>query len=152
MKVIKLLLAVLLVLFIAIQFFPKQLPENMPAGVSDLIVSGAVPDQVAEIIRNSCYDCHSTETHYPWYSHVAPAAWMVGKDIQEGRQNLDFSAWGGYSVRNLIGRLDAIQKEVSSGDMPLHAYTLIHRKSKLDEEQVTAIVKWTEEYTEKILK
>ena len=150
MKAIKILIAVLLFLFIVMQFFPRNLPERLPAGESDLILSGAAPDDVAGIIKNSCYDCHSFETNYPWYSYVVPSAWLVAKDIRGGRQELNFSEWGEYSVRNMTGKLEMIQEEVSSGGMPLPAYIFIHRKARLDNEQVAVIVQWTEDYTEKI--
>jgi len=150
MKTIKIILFILLLLFIIIQFFPKDLPDNHPVDDSDLISVIAIPDEMAAILRNSCYDCHSNQVKYPWYAYVAPTAWLVAKDVREGRSELNFSEWGDYSIRNLIGRLDAIEEEVTSGSMPLPVYTLMHRKTKLDEDQAEAIVKWAEEYTESI--
>ena len=139
MRAVKIVLAVLFILFIAAQFLPRHLPENTVTGESDIIIIGAVPVQVGEIIRNSCYDCHSMETNYPWYAYVAPSAWLVAKDIRSGRKELNFSIWEDYSVRNQIGMLDAIQKEVEAGKMPLRNYTAIHRKAKLDED-------WTNDF------
>ncbi|MBN2481482.1 MAG: heme-binding domain-containing protein [Bacteroidales bacterium] len=151
MKAVKIISAVLIIILIILQFFPKRLPENLPLGPSDLISGESVPGEVVEILRNSCFDCHSNQVHYPWYSYVVPTAWLVGKDVREGRGELNFSEWGDYSLRNLIGRLDAIKEEVSSGAMPLPAYIFMHPKAKLDEEQVSIIVKWTDDYIEKIL-
>lgn len=151
MKTVKIVLIILLAAFIILQFFPKDLPDNSPAGESDLITSGKLPDEVAEIVRNSCYDCHSNQVNYPWYSHIAPTAWLVGKDVREGRTELNFSEWGDYSLRNMIGRLDAMQKEVSSGTMPLPVYTLMHPNAKLNEEQASMIVQWTEDFAERML-
>lgn len=150
MKAIKIILLILLLLFVIIQFFPKDLPDKLPVNESDLISGSDIPDEVATILRNSCYDCHSNQVNYPWYAHVAPSAWLVGSDVKRGRSELNFSEWGDYSTRNLIGRLDAIEEEVTLGTMPLPVYTLMHRKAKLDKDQVEAIVKWTEDYTESI--
>jgi hypothetical protein len=151
MKIIRISAIVVLILFIAIQFIPKNMPEGQETGGSDLMATIEVSDQVAEILRISCYDCHSFETRYPWYSRVAPSAWLVAKDIREGREELNFSGWADAPLRRQIGMLESIAEEVEKGEMPLAVYTVIHRKAKLDEEQVAAIVRWTEEVTEKIL-
>jgi len=151
MKVIRIIAVVVLAIFIGIQFIPNEMPENQEPTGSDLMATLQVNAQITTIIRNSCYDCHSFETRYPWYSRVAPSAWLLARDIREGRKELNFSTWGEYPLRTQIGKLDAIGEEVGSGDMPLSVYTLIHRKAKLSGEQVTALVKWTEEATDKVL-
>ena len=151
MKVIRIVALVVLAIFIGIQFIPKDMPENQESKGSDLMASLQVSDTVAGLLRNSCYDCHSFETRYPWYSRVAPSSWLVARDIREARKELNFSEWGDYPLRTQIGKLDAIGEEVGSGDMPLSIYTLIHRKAKLDEEQKAAIVKWTQEAMDNVL-
>ena len=151
MKMIRIFAAVLLILFIGIQFIPNDMPENQDPAGSDLMAHVEVSTQVGEILRNSCYDCHSFETRYPWYSRVAPSSWLVAKDIREGREELNFSTWEEYPLRSQIGKLNAIAEEVESGEMPMSIYTLIHRRARLDEAQVAAILQWTEEATEKIL-
>ena len=151
MKTLKIILICILIAFIIIQFLPKRLPENLPADGRELTVVVNVPDNVSSIIKNSCYDCHSNQSKYPWYSHIAPTAWLVGGDVKEARHDLNFSEWGDYSKRDVIGKLDAISDEVSSGGMPLPAYAFIHRKTKLSEEQVQAIVKWSQQMSDSIL-
>ncbi len=151
MKILKIILVVLLVAFIALQFIPNQMPVNKDAGTDDLIGSGAVPENIASILRTSCYDCHSNQTYYPWYSKVAPASWLLAKDIRNGREELNFSDWESYSKRNKIKNLSNIKEEVTSGEMPLKVYLVIHRKAKLSPEQVSALNKWTDDLTNKIL-
>ena len=151
MKLLRIFLIVLVVAFIALQFVPNKMPKNAVAGKDDLISSGVLPSTISSILRTSCYDCHSNQTSYPWYSKVAPASWLLAKDIREGRDDLNFSEWGSYSKRHQIGKLRKIKEEVTSGDMPLKNYLLIHRHAKLSPEQKNALAKWTEDMTKKIL-
>jgi hypothetical protein len=152
MKFLKILVAILVVAFIALQFIPNKMPENVLAGKDDLISSGALPESISSILKTSCYDCHSNQTSFPWYSKVAPASWLLAKDIREGRDDLNFSEWGSYSKRHQIGNLSKIKEEVGSGDMPLKKYLLIHRHAKLSPVQKDALSKWTEDMTKNILK
>jgi hypothetical protein len=151
-KFLKILIIILVVAFIAVQVIPNKMPENAAAGKDDLIRSGILPESISSMIRTSCYDCHSNQTAYPWYSKVAPASWLLAKDVREGREDLNFSEWGSYSKRHQIGKLRKIKEEISSGDMPLKNYLLIHRHAKLSPEQKEALARWTEDMTKEILK
>jgi hypothetical protein len=151
MKVLRFFLVILFIAFIALQFVPNKMPKNAEAGKDDLVSSGILPSGISSILRTSCYDCHSSQTSYPWYSKVAPASWLLAKDIREGREDINFSEWGSYSKRHQIKNLQKIKEEVTSGDMPLKKYLLIHRRAKLSPEQKTALVNWTEDETNKIL-
>jgi hypothetical protein len=151
MKLLRIFLVVLLIAFIALQFVPNKMPKNEAAGKDDLITSGVMPSTISSILRTSCYDCHSSQTYYPWYSKVAPASWLLAKDIREGRDDLNFSEWGSLSKRRQIGNLRKIKEEVTKGDMPLKKYLLIHRDAKLSPEKKAALVSWTEDMTKKIL-
>jgi hypothetical protein len=151
-KFLKFFLIILVISFIILQFIPNKMPENSAAGKDDLISSGEIDANISSILRTSCYDCHSSQTTYPWYSKVAPASWLLANDVREGRDELNFSEWGSYTKRHQIKNLRKIKEEVSSGDMPLKPYLLIHRKAKLTAEQKGALVAWTEEATKNILK
>ena len=152
MKFLKIFLIILVVSFIVLQFVPNKMPENTVAEEDDLVNSGVLPSTISSILRTSCYDCHSNQTSYPWYSKVAPASWLLAKDVGEGRDELNFSEWGSYSKRKQIGKLRKIKEEVASGAMPLKNYLIIHRHAKLNPEQKDALAKWTEDMTKNILK
>src|ERR1700675_3478768 len=77
-------------LLIAIQLVPIH-HDNPPA-----TGSLTAPAPVASILRRACYNCHSHETTWPWYSYVAPVSWLVARDVHEGRRHMNFSAWAGY--------------------------------------------------------
>jgi hypothetical protein len=151
MKFLKILIIILVVAFIALQFVPNKMPENAEAGKDDLISSGLLPEDISSILRTSCYDCHSNQTSFPWYSKVAPASWLLAKDIRKGREELNFSDWESYSKRDKIKNLSNIKEEVSSGEMPLKVYLIIHRKARLSPEKVSALNKWTDDLTNQIL-
>jgi len=151
MKFLRIFIIILVVALIALQFVPNKMPENTVPGKDDLISSGVLPEDISSVLRTSCYDCHSNQTTYPWYSKVAPASWLLAKDIREGKEELNFSEWGSYSKRHQIRNLVKIKEEVTSGAMPLKNYLLIHRDARLSPEQKNALVKWTEDMTNKIL-
>lgn len=127
-----------------IQLIPTELPATSTDNPGDIIKSGLVSQDVAILLKTSCYSCHSNETKYPWYSHVAPSSWLVGHDVREGREELNFSRWQDYDVRKILGKLDDITAEVGEGRMPLGIYTIMHPSAKLNDEQRKLIVAWAE--------
>lgn len=132
------------VLLLAVQFVPNELPAVTTENPGDLLQSGLVEESAAKILKNSCYDCHSNETVYPWYSHVAPASWLVSKDIRAAREELNFSTWEDYDLMDKLGKLDDAYIEVEEGKMPLGIYTLMHPSAKLDESERQILLDWAE--------
>jgi hypothetical protein len=90
---------VLLVLVVAIQFIPMDM-ANAPVE-SDIPTSPAVK----VVLRRACYDCHSNETQWPWYSRIAPISWLLAWDVREGRAELNFSTWNRYSTQQQVKKL-----------------------------------------------
>lgn len=101
-----------------------------------------VPKNVEAILRSSCYDCHSNNTNYPWYSYIQPARFFMEHHIKEAKENLNFDEWGTYSKRKQGTKLDRIVKQIKSGEMPLASYTLIHKKARLITAQKKEIMDW----------
>ena len=97
---------------------------------------------VKSLLKRACYNCHSNETVWPWYSGVAPASWMVGSDVKEGRQNLNFSAWGSYVGNDRLLKLRAIIREMQDGDMPPWYYSIVHGESRLNQRERDHIKTW----------
>ena len=151
MKAVKIILISLAVLFVAIQFIPSGIPENKPEDEKSIVNSSLVTESILEQLRKSCFDCHSNQVRFPWYSKLAPSSWFLADHISEGKSNLNFSEWDGYSNREKIGLLEEIKDEVESGKMPLKSYLLIHRDARLDSEEISALLAWTGEATAKIL-
>ena len=123
---------VLGILFVAIQFVPYGWQHSNPPVVQD----APWPDQVsADIARVSCYDCHSNETDWPAYSYVAPMSWLVRRDVDNGRDELNFSEWDRDA-----GEADDAIDAILDGSMPPNQYTLLHRAARLSDEEAARLV------------
>jgi hypothetical protein len=125
-----------------------RIDRSNPPVRSDI---SAGPD-ITPILRRACYNCHSNETVWPWYSGVAPASWLVGSDVKEGRQKLNFSEWGTYASTVQSRKLTGIAKEIGEGDMPPWYYSIAHRESLLTPSERNQIVAWTLEAAKSISK
>lgn len=108
----------------------------------DLSASNAPPAEIATTLRNACYDCHSHEVRWPWYSRVAPMSWLVVSDVNEARRKLNFSDWPHEDPRRAARKLRNIADEVSSSEMPLRSYTWMHADARLTAEQRDRLAKW----------
>jgi Haem-binding domain len=117
-------------------------PRTNPPVVSDLMASNPPPPQVAAMLHAACYDCHSSETRWPWYSHVAPMSWLIASDVKEGRENLNLSDWSNDNPMRAAKWLENMSDEISSGEMPLPKYTKIHADARLTEIQRKELTDW----------
>jgi hypothetical protein len=142
---LKVLILVVATMFAAIQAFrpDRTSPPSDPA--QSVTSAVPVPSRVQTVLTRSCYDCHSHETRWPWYSQVAPISWMIANDVSEGRDYLNFSTWASYSAVKAADKLETIAKELSGRGMPPIAYTLIHRDARLSDAEVAAVVAWATE-------
>ena len=128
--------------FVAIQFI--QPPGNKSDKVlpTDITNTVAVPNQVLNILQNSCYDCHSNNTRYPWYSFIQPGAWLMASHIRRGKAMLNFSQFGDLSDRKQQSKLQGIVNQIKDNEMPLTSYTLLHRNAILTAEQKAILINW----------
>lgn len=101
-----------------------------------------VPKNVEAIVRTSCYDCHSNNTNYPWYSNIQPVGFFMEHHIKEAKEDLNFDEWGKYSKRKQENKLDRIVKQIKSDEMPLASYTLIHKNARLTTVQKKEVMDW----------
>ena len=100
------------------------------------------PTEVMEIFKNACYDCHSNQTTWPWYSSIAPASWIINDHVKHGRKALDFTSWESYSQDEKTKKLKEIYRTVYAS-MPLSSYISMHEKADLTKEQREFIRDWT---------
>jgi len=150
MKILKLTLLIILLVLVAIQFIPADKPEVSLTNENDLIYNNQLPENVAALLKESCYDCHSNETIYPWYSYVAPVSWLVVRDIELGREELNFSQWESQSKIDKAKNLDKIIDEVIDENMPMPIYTIMHSNAKLSKENRQVLAEWAESYAESL--
>jgi hypothetical protein len=132
-------------LFAALQLTNPARTNPSVAPGRDLLASNAPPAEVAALLRAACYDCHSFETKWPWYSRVAPMSWLVADHVNEGRERLNFSNWPHDDPQRAAKRWNRISDEVGSGDMPLPSYAWIHPQARLPAGQREFLVTWAEQ-------
>lgn len=141
-KILKRTLLVLLLAFVVIQFFRPA--KNKSEGISnnDITKLYPVPQEVQDILKTSCYDCHSNNTVYPWYAEVQPVAWWLDNHIQDGKKDLNFSEFAGYRHRRQYKKLEEINELVKKNEMPLDSYLWIHKNAKLSDAQKLVLANW----------
>jgi hypothetical protein len=103
----------------------------------------AVPEPVRSALRGACFDCHSNETRWPWYSSVPVVSSLIEHDVSEGRAQLNFSTWREYTTFERADLLDKICEKATKREMPLWQYRLLHRESRLNASDVAALCEWS---------
>jgi hypothetical protein len=101
------------------------------------------PTNVRAVLRRACYDCHSNETMWPWYSKVAPFSWLVARDVHEGRKELNFSSWNQYTTKQQMKKLKESWEEIAEGEMPPWFYLPVHRDAVLSAEDRVLLRTWS---------
>lgn len=122
-----------------------RFPHANPPVESDL----SAPPEVKQSLRQACYDCHSSQTRWPWYTEIAPLSWFAYHDVSEGRRRLNFSSWGSYTddPGTAAVKLEQISRFVASGDMAPWYYRWLHPEAHLDDAQREAIFRWVKSET-----
>ncbi len=133
------------IVFALMQFvrIDKTVPDYEKS--EDIIVATNPSEEVAAILKTTCYDCHSFESKYPWYSNIAPVSFFLKKHIDEGREELNFSLWSSYSVKRKVHKLEEMKEMVSEGEMPLDSYLIMHSEAALSDESKEALLEWVDE-------
>lgn len=144
-KALRRILLVFLFAFVVLQFFRIDKTNPEVVAENDFIALTSPSEDVENLLRSACYDCHSNETKYPWYSNVAPVSWWLKHHVDEGREHLNFSEWGTYPEKKQNHKLDECAEEVEEGEMPLSSYTWTHSKAKLTAEQIELLENWFED-------
>lgn len=124
------------ILLLIVQLIPVD--RTNPPGEGEI----GTPPQVAAILQRACYDCHSNQTVWPWYSKIAPVSWLIARDVHEGRKELNFSVWSSYSDKRKQKKLRETGKEVSEGDMPPWYYVALHPEARLSDADLQTIRAW----------
>ena len=144
MKRLKGLILFIIIVLAGIQFIPVKRNIDTNVLLTDFILTYKPPEKVSNILKTSCYNCHSNNTDYPWYSYVQPVGMYLQGHINEGKENLNLSEFGNYSDRRQKSKLISMINQINENEMPLPAYTLIHRDAKLSEEDKKEVIKFLE--------
>jgi len=139
-KIIKYLAILGLLAFVVMQFIR---PDKNSEGYETVMTfeSETKPSkQLAAVLKENCYDCHSGQTRYPWYSEIAPASYWLSDHIKDGKKHFNVSAWEGYSLKKKEHKLEELVEMVEEGEMPLDSYTWIH--GQLEENDKKLMLQW----------
>jgi cytochrome c551/c552 len=133
LKIIGILVIIGIILFILIQFIPYGKNHTNPPVVSEPKWDS---QQTRDLAKRACFDCHSNETVWPWYSNIAPVSWLVYRDVVDGRQRLNFSDWQNTRLRE-PGEIASI---ISEGEMPPFQYLPMHPNARLSPAEKTQLI------------
>ncbi len=125
--------------FLILQVFPRVRLDNPP-------VTGEIqaPPEVINILRESCFDCHSNRTRWPWYSRVAPVSWLITHDVQEAREKMNFSAWADIPLPSRAHYIHEIVEHVEEKEMPLSRYLYLHPRAGVTQAGLEILRNWEE--------
>ena len=132
-------LIILIVILVAIQFIPVD--KSNPPVTAELDAAM----EIISVFKRSCYDCHSNETVWPWYSSIAPVSWLVASDVKDARAHLNFSEWGNLSRKDIVKMKEEIWEEIEKEKMPLWKYKILHPEAKLTQKDKSLIRGWAGE-------
>jgi cytochrome c551/c552 len=130
------------VLFIVIQVFRINKTITPVNEQTDFMAVTQTNPEVATILKNACYDCHSNQPTYPWYTSVAPVSWWIKNHINEGSKHLNFSIWQTYTVKRKDHKLEECVEMIEEGEMPMNSYTWMHPEAKLTDAQKQLLIDW----------
>ncbi len=141
--IMKILIGVALII-IAIQFFQPARNTSQAANEYDITKAVNVPENVQVLLKNACYDCHSNNTLYPWYSSIQPVGWFLANHIKNAKESLNFNEFANYSERRQLNNLEGINDEIRDNGMPLLSYRLMHKNARLSQSNKKLITDWSE--------
>lgn len=138
---IKKILIALLAAFIVIQFFRPE--KNLNNSAKETLAQNLnAPDSIMNILKVSCYDCHSNKTNYYWYHEIMPFGWWLSKHVKDGKRHLNFSEFYLTDKKKMDHRWEEIAEEVKEHEMPLSSYTLVHKEAALSTQQIKILTDW----------
>jgi hypothetical protein len=137
------ILATLAAVLLIIQFIRPEVNSGESGASGFPSHEYPVSPELGLVLRQSCYDCHSNRTTYPWYAYVQPVAWWLESHIMEGKEHLNFDELVRYRPARRFHKFEEIEEMVVKGEMPLESYTIIHRDAILTDETADMIVQWT---------
>ena len=145
MKILKTIVLVLLVVFIIAQFFGPERNEGSVESFEAFLNETKPPQDVKYVLTETCFDCHSDHTRYPWYNKITPVNYWLAEHIEDGKKHFNISKWDDYSIKKKDHKFDELIEMVEDKEMPLESYTYTHREAKLSDAQIKAVIDWAKE-------
>lgn len=118
---------------------PGPFAEVKKAGKGNLLLGSKLDESSKTLLRRGCLNCHSQETEWPWYSHVAPMSWLLERDVQQARMFMNFSRWDEYGPAGQSQLLQAAVARLDAGTMPPGRYLTLHPEGHFSAEERTTL-------------
>lgn len=132
------------IFLVLIQFYRPEPNNGSVLGDNDITHTVPVQDEVMQILKTSCFDCHSNHTDYPWYNNIQPVGIWLANHVNEGKRELNFSEFNKYKAKRKRHKLEEMVKEIKEHEMPLGSYTIIHKNAVLSNEQAQLLINWAD--------
>lgn len=145
------ILLLIFTVFLLLQLFQPERNISDDVSKTDIANLYDIPDSVNVLLANACYDCHSNNTEYPWFTNIQPIGWMLQSKINEGKSHLNFSTFGDYPDSIAVKILEELKEEVTHKTMPIDMYRWINKESNLTDGDRKMITQWAENLQQFIL-
>ncbi|MCL6294462.1 heme-binding domain-containing protein [Jejuia spongiicola] len=145
MKIIKKILWLILIVLLISQFFRPDKNAGDLASIDAFLAETNPPEDVKLILKESCNDCHSDVTRYPWYNNITPINYWLAGHIKHGKGHFNMSKWEGNSTKRKDHKFEELIEMVEDKTMPLNSYTWTHKEAKLNDEQRKAVIDWAKQ-------
>ncbi|HEU0109309.1 MAG TPA: heme-binding domain-containing protein [Flavisolibacter sp.] len=132
----------ILVLLIVVQFIQPDLNKGSASSAQDVTHVVNVPDSVMSLLKTACYDCHSDNTRYPWYSKITPLNWWLKDHVDDGKKELNFSQFNKGTFKRKEHKMEEVAETVEKFEMPLKSYLWIHSEAKLNDAERKLLIDW----------
>lgn len=142
MKIFKKALLLLLVGFVVAQFFSPKKNQSELSSFEPFLQETNPSPEVTKVLKESCFDCHSDVTRYPWYDKITPVNYWLADHVAEGKKEFNISAWDKYSTKKKDHKFEELIEMVENKEMPLRSYTYTHPEADLSTAQIAAVVEW----------
>ncbi|WP_432416441.1 heme-binding domain-containing protein [Pseudalgibacter alginicilyticus] len=131
-----------MVVLLVVQFFGPEKNTGDLTSIDYFYKETNPPEDVKIILKESCNDCHSDITRYPWYNNITPINYWLNSHIENGKKHFNISNWEGNSVKRKDHKFEELIKMVEEKEMPLNSYTWVHSEAKLSDDQIKSVVNW----------
>jgi hypothetical protein len=138
-KILRTAMIILLLVFVVGEVLTFNKTQHEVDLSKDLLTVSNANHEVVSILKSACYDCHSYETDYVWYTYIFPVSYWTEDHVEHARKHLNFNTWTDYSAEDRKHIAEECIEEVKEGEMPLKSYTWMHRDARLTDEQKTKL-------------
>ncbi|MDB4108283.1 heme-binding domain-containing protein [bacterium] len=138
----KKMILVLVITVVIAQFFQPKKNQGNFVSIDFFLKETQASKEVRQILKQACFDCHSSTTNYPWYNSITPVNFWLNSHIKEGKKHFNVSKWSTYSDKKKDHKLEELIEELEGSSMPLASYTWTHKEAQLNSAQVQALVDW----------